>query len=88
MLGQLIATLLAVELVLGFVGPLGLGQDLPGDLIEGVIDLRARVPAILVPSIDTTPGWTRPARSQSPRISPNRSASARSWRQIKRAIVA
>ena len=44
LLRQLIAALLAVELVLGLVGRPGLGQDLPGDLIEGVIDLRAGVP--------------------------------------------
>jgi hypothetical protein len=46
------------------------------------------LPAILVPSIDTTPGSTSPARSQSFSTSANRSASARSWRQTNRAIVA
>src|SRR5215207_9985760 len=46
------------------------------------------LPAIRVPSIDTTPGFTSPARSHSLNTSPNRSASARSCRPMKRAIVA
>jgi hypothetical protein len=41
-----------------------------------------------VPSIDTTPGFTSPARSHSLSTSPNRSAKARSCRQMNRAIVA
>jgi hypothetical protein len=46
------------------------------------------LPAILVPSIDTTPGPTSPARSHSLSTSANSAPSARSWRQINRAIVA
>jgi hypothetical protein len=87
-LGQLITTRLAERFVLGLIGRPDLGQDLARDLLELVVDLRARVPAILVPSIDTTPGFASPAFAQSFNTSLNSSASARSWRQIKRAIVA
>jgi hypothetical protein len=86
-LGQLITPRLAQRLVLDLVDRPRLGQDLPGDLLEAVIDLRAG-PAIRVPSIDTTPGLTRPARSHNLSTPANRSASARSWRQMNRAIVA
>jgi hypothetical protein len=41
--GQLITARVAVELVLGLVGRPGLGHDLPGDLVEFVVDLRAGV---------------------------------------------
>ena len=44
LLGQLITTRLAEGFVLGLVGRPGLGQDLPGDLLEPVVDLRAGVP--------------------------------------------
>jgi hypothetical protein len=46
------------------------------------------LPAIRVPSIDTTPGPTNPARSQSLSTSPNNSANASSCRQMNLAIVA
>jgi hypothetical protein len=88
LLGQLVAARLAVELVLGRVGRLGLGEDHPPDLVELVIDLGLAFPAFRVPSIETTPSRTNPARSQSASTAPNSSANARSCRQTKRAIVA
>jgi hypothetical protein len=42
------------------------------------------LPAIRVPSIDTTPGLTNPARSHSLSTSPNSSPNARSCRQMNR----
>jgi hypothetical protein len=47
-----------------------------------------QLPAIRVPSIDTTPGLTSPALSHSLNTSPNSPASARWCRSMKRAIVA
>src|SRR3954451_7916575 len=41
LLGQLITPRVAERFVLGLVGRPGLGQDLPGDLLEPVVDLRA-----------------------------------------------
>jgi hypothetical protein len=88
LLGQLIAALFAIELILSLVGRPRLGHDLPGDLIEGEVDLRARVArdARAVDRDDAPPH--QPRRSHSLSTSPNRSDNARSWRQIKRAIVA
>jgi hypothetical protein len=43
LLGQLITTRLAERFVLGLVGRPGLRQDLARDLLEAVVDLRARV---------------------------------------------
>jgi hypothetical protein len=43
LLGQLITARLPVELILGLVGRPGLGQNLPGDPITLMVDLRARV---------------------------------------------
>jgi hypothetical protein len=42
----------------------------------------------LVPSIAITPTLTRPAFAQTASTEPKTSASAASWRQMKRAIVA
>jgi hypothetical protein len=88
LLGQLITARLAIELILGLVGRPGLGEDLARDPVELVVELGAGVPAIRVPSIDTTPGLTNPARSDSLSTSPNSSDNARSCRQRNRAIVA
>jgi hypothetical protein len=46
------------------------------------------LPAIRVPSIDTTPEFTRPARSHSLSTSPNNSAQRPLCRHSNRAIVA
>jgi hypothetical protein len=88
LLGQLVAALLAVELVLGLVGRLRLGEDLARDLGELTVCLRARVAGEPGAVDRPTPGLASPALAQSPSTSPNSSASARSWRQTKRAIVA
>ena len=78
LLGQLITTTLAVELVLDLIGGFGLGQDLPGDLLEAVIDLRAGIAGDpgAVDRYDTRL-VTSPAFAQSFNTSLNSSASAR-----------
>ena len=66
MLGQLIAALLAIELVLLAVDPGGLLEDLLRDLpviTVGVLDAFA---CTFVPSTAITPTFTNPARGTTP----------------------
>ena len=66
LLGQLITTLIAIELILGLIGRDRLRDDLPGDLPKSRVDSRLALPAIFVPSIATTPGRTSPACAHNP----------------------
>ena len=88
LLGQLITTRLAIELILGLIGRDRLSDDLPAICPKSRVDSRLAFPAIFVPSIATTPGRTSPACAHSPSTWPNSSASAASWRSTNRAIVA
>src|SRR5215204_207108 len=65
LLGQLIAARLAVELVLSLVCRPRRGEDLPGDPIELVVDLRARVAGDPRAVDRHHPCFTSPARSHS-----------------------
>jgi hypothetical protein len=89
MLRQLIATRLAIELILGSVDLAGLLQDLAGELLVVEVAVMRRAFAyIFVPSIAITPTFASPACRQSPSTSLNNSARAASWRTRNRAIVA
>jgi hypothetical protein len=65
LLGQLIPARLAVELILGLVGRLASTTTSRAIRSNSKFTSGLALPAIRVPSIDTTPGFTNPARSHS-----------------------
>jgi hypothetical protein len=81
LLGQLIAALVAVELVLAAVGFFRLTEDLADDLAVDALGW------IFVPSIVITPTDTNPASRHRPSTSSNRSAISDSCRRRNSAIV-
>jgi hypothetical protein len=66
LLGQLVAALGAVEVVLATVDLGRLGEDLARDLAESRFASLDASAAILVPSIATTPTDASPARAHTP----------------------
>jgi hypothetical protein len=73
---QLVATRLAVELVLGRVDGLGLFDDLARQLLVVEVLVRDALACTFVPSTAITPTLTRPLRAHSVSTSPNRPAIA------------
>jgi hypothetical protein len=85
--GQLVAALVAVELVFAAVDLRRFFENLPGDLTEVTVRVDRGVADIFVPSIATTPTDAKPARLQRPRTPLKTSPSACSWRRRNSAIV-
>jgi hypothetical protein len=87
LLGQLIAALLAVELILGFISAAGLFEDLLGNLLVGAVGIHAGVRPHLRAVDRHHPGLQEPRVGAQLKHVADSCDSAASWRARKRAIV-
>jgi hypothetical protein len=88
LLGQLVAARVPVQLVLGSSVALCSARISLAICPKSRVASEFALPAIRVPSIAITSGFTNPASPHNRNTSPNNSASARSCRTTNRAIVA